>query len=156
MLVTYSHTWCVNVVGKLRTILRNRIKVRHSQLDHGMKELFRQGFKIYKYLSIVFFLCYWVYVVIDDYVFIEKYWKSHWLEYLGLWTVYFLTYFIGFSFYFWIAAVVVIYFLSKENWKWKELCNEPGVRNKIKVELIKELVSTTSWKPFTVSVFRWK
>lgn len=73
-----------------------------------MKDRIKQVFKVYKYLSVIFFLSYWIYIVVDDYIFIEKYWQSHWLEYLGLWTFYFFMYFIGFSSYFWIAAVLVI------------------------------------------------
>ena len=73
-----------------------------------MKDSLKRAFKIYKYLSLVFSVIYWIYVVIDDYVFIEEYWDTHWLEYLGIWILYFLTYFLAFSLYFWIAALIVI------------------------------------------------
>jgi hypothetical protein len=59
----------------------------------------------------------------DDYVFIEKYWTTAnwaWLGYIGLWILYFVVYFLAFSFYFWIAApiVIVVYHkLIKRSWR---------------------------------------
>jgi hypothetical protein len=78
-----------------------------------MKDLLRQTFKIYKYFSLAFFLAYSIYIVMDDYIFIEKYWESYWLEYLGLGIIYFLMYFLVFSFYFWIVAIGAIFVYSK-------------------------------------------
>ena len=73
-----------------------------------MKVAFNQALKIYKYASLLFSIGYWIYIIIDDYHFIERYWKSNWLEYLGLWILYFVMYFIAFSFYFWIAALATV------------------------------------------------
>jgi hypothetical protein len=73
-----------------------------------MKDSLRRGLKFYKYLSLIFSVSYWIYIVIDDYIFIEKYWESHWLEYLGIWSTYFLIYFVAFSCYFWIVTMLVV------------------------------------------------
>jgi hypothetical protein len=78
-----------------------------------MKNSFKKALKIYKYLAVFFSIIYWVYIVIDDYGFIERYWPNNLLEYLGLWMVYFLMYFIGFSFYYWVAAIVVVLIYHK-------------------------------------------
>lgn len=78
-----------------------------------MEASFRKAFKVFKYLSILFTVAYWIYIVIDDFVFIEKYWNTYWLEYLSGWTIYFLVYFLGFSFYFWIISVMLILIYHK-------------------------------------------
>jgi len=78
-----------------------------------MKNSFKRALRIYKYLSVLCSIIYWIYIVIDDYVFIERYWPNNLLEYLGLWMLYFLMYFIAFSFYFWVAAVFLIFIYHK-------------------------------------------
>jgi len=76
-----------------------------------MRHSFKRVLKIFKYLSIIFTIVYWIYIVIDDYAFIEKYWDTHWLEYLGSWTIYFAIYFLGFTIYYWAisAGLILIY-----------------------------------------------
>lgn len=78
-----------------------------------MKASFHKALKVFKYLAILFTVTYWIYTVIDDYVFIEKYWETQWLAYLSGWTVYFLAYFIIFSVYFWIITSILIFFYHK-------------------------------------------
>jgi hypothetical protein len=73
-----------------------------------MKASFRKALKLFKYSTILFSIVYWIYIVIDDYVFIENYWTTNWAEYLGLWTLYFLVYFLAFSFYFWLITTTII------------------------------------------------
>jgi len=44
-------------------------------------------------------VAYWIYIIIDDRVFIEKYWTVKWFYYLAVWALYFLVYFFfGFRF----------------------------------------------------------
>ncbi len=74
-----------------------------------MKDSFKKAFRIFKSLSIIFSIAYWIYIVINDFQFIEKYWASNWPQYLGVWTVYFLVYFFEFAFCFWIVAATIIY-----------------------------------------------
>ena len=81
-----------------------------------MRYALKQAVRVYVYLSLLFSIVFWIYLIIDDYVLIEKYWFENWLEYLLLWIVYFLIYFAGFSFYFWIAAftgVLIYHFLIR-------------------------------------------
>jgi len=74
-----------------------------------MRSSLKKALRIYKYVAVLFSVIYWIYIVIDDYGLIETYWPEHLLEYLGLWIVYFLIYLVGFSFYFWVAAIVIIF-----------------------------------------------
>lgn len=73
-----------------------------------MENSIERAFKIFKYLSIFFTIVYWIYIVIDDYVFIEKYWDTNWLDYLGIWTIYFFVYFVAFSICFWLISMTLI------------------------------------------------
>jgi hypothetical protein len=88
-----------------------------------VKDAFKPAWKIFKYLSVLFSVIYWIAIVIDDYVFIEKYWTMAnwaWLGYIGLWILYFVFYFLAFSFYFWVAAAIVIVVyrkLIKRSWR---------------------------------------
>lgn len=77
-----------------------------------MKEGFKIALKIFKYLTVLFAIVYWVGIIIDDWVFIEKYWKENWLEYILGWFVWFLIFFVGYSLIYWSTAVIVnlIYF----------------------------------------------
>ena len=78
-----------------------------------MKKSFSKALVIFKYIFIVFSLIYWVGVIIDDWVFIEKYWKTNWLQYLGIWMAYFITFSITFSLYYWGIATVFILIYHK-------------------------------------------
>jgi hypothetical protein len=73
-----------------------------------MKESYKKAWKIFKYLFLLFTLIYWVGVIIDDWVFIEKYWETNWLEYIGIWMMYFLLYSLGLSFYYWLIGTIFI------------------------------------------------
>ncbi len=41
-----------------------------------MKNSFKKALNIYKYLAILFSIAFWIYMVIDDYIFIEKFWNK--------------------------------------------------------------------------------
>ena len=64
--------------------------------------------RLYKYLSAAFSLIFWIYAIVDDYGFIQKYGSTHWLEYIGLWLVYYVVYFLTFSFFYWTVSIIVI------------------------------------------------
>ena len=78
-----------------------------------MKESFKKAWKIFKYLFLLFTLVYWIGVIIDDWVFIEKYWETNWLEYIGIWMMYFLVYSLAFSFHYWSIVVILILIYQK-------------------------------------------
>ena len=71
-----------------------------------MKNAFKKTFKIFKYLAIIFTVIFWIYMIYDDFIFIEKYGLR--LEYIGLWFMWYFVYFLGLAFYFWIIASVII------------------------------------------------
>jgi len=71
-----------------------------------MKNAFKKTFKIFKYLAIIFTVVFWIYMIYDDFIFIEKYGLR--LEYIGLWFIWYFIYFLGFAFYFWVIASVII------------------------------------------------
>lgn len=75
-----------------------------------MKDSFKKTLRLFKYLSIVFTVAFWIYMIVDDYVFIEKYGIT--MKGIGLWFLWFLTYFLAFATYYWAicSAVIVIYF----------------------------------------------
>lgn len=78
-----------------------------------MKNSFKKLLTVYKYLSFVSSIGYWIYIVIDDFHFIEKYWHTHWWDYLVIWTSYFLVYFIALSIYFWLISAAIIFIYHK-------------------------------------------
>lgn len=78
-----------------------------------MKEAFIKSLKIFKYLFLLFTLVYWIGIIIDDWVFIEKYWKTNLLEYLFSWFLYFLVFSLVFSVYFWIITSLIILIYHK-------------------------------------------
>jgi hypothetical protein len=76
-----------------------------------MKSSFKTALKIYKYLIIVYSFIYWIYIVIDDFVFIEKYGLT--FKGFGIWLVYYLIFLIGISIYFWTIVSVLIFIYHK-------------------------------------------
>lgn len=77
-----------------------------------MKRSINIALKIYKYLLVLYSIVFWVYVIIDDHVFIEKNGSTHWLEYFGIWLLYFFGYLIALSIYFWLVTWMVIILLN--------------------------------------------
>lgn len=73
-----------------------------------MKAGFKKAGNVFKYLSILFAIIYWIYIIIDDWGFIEKYWIENWTEYIGGWFVWFLIYFLGFTLYYWAITTIII------------------------------------------------
>ncbi len=77
-----------------------------------MKALFKKAFTFYKYAALLFTVIYWVYLLVDDWIFIEKYSSSmstiQKLDHLAVWMVYFAVYFLSFTIYYWLIALVSI------------------------------------------------
>lgn len=71
-----------------------------------MKNGFKKALTIFKYISAIFTVVFWIYVIYDDYIFIEKYGWS--VQSVISWFVWFIMYFITFSVYFWILSSTVI------------------------------------------------
>jgi len=74
-----------------------------------MKPLFRKTLRVFKYLTLLFTVVFWVGILIDDYPLYSQYWQSTWREYLIAWTVYFAIYFAVFSLIYWVLAVNIIW-----------------------------------------------
>lgn len=72
--------------------------------------LFKPTFAIYKYLLPAFAILFLGYMVIDDFVLIEKYWDrgETLLLYIAGWLGFTLVYSIVFSIYYWILALIGI------------------------------------------------
>lgn len=77
-----------------------------------MKEVFNKALSIFKKLILVFSLIYWVWVIIDDWIFIEKYWNTNGLQYVGIWLIWFTIYAITLSVYYWgiTSLGILVYF----------------------------------------------
>lgn len=71
-----------------------------------MKTTFKKSFTLYKYLSIIFTITFWIYILYDDFIFIEKYGLR--FELILSWLAWFLIYFLGFSIYFWVIISILI------------------------------------------------
>jgi hypothetical protein len=76
-----------------------------------MKNAFKKSLKIFKYLSIAFTVSFWIYMIYDDYIFIEK--NGLRPEYIGDWFLWYLIYFVGFALYFWIVSSIIILIYHK-------------------------------------------
>ncbi len=75
-----------------------------------MADLFKWALRFYKYGVLLFIIGYCIYIVIDDYVFL-KYLKdaSDLFTFLAFQFGWLVFYFIGFSFFYWAIALLVIF-----------------------------------------------
>lgn len=73
-----------------------------------MKAGFRKALKIFKYLAILFMVAFWIFLIVDDFILIDKYGAENWLMYLGAWAAWMVFYLILFAIYYWIIATAVI------------------------------------------------
>jgi hypothetical protein len=71
-----------------------------------MKTSFKKALKLFKYLAIIFSVVFWIYMIYDDYIFIEKYGVN--LEGIWLWFLWYFVYFLGFTFYYWAIGSLMI------------------------------------------------
>jgi hypothetical protein len=82
-----------------------------------MKASIKKAFTFYKYAALLFTVIYWVYVIIDDWIFIEKYSSGmsaiEMLNHLTVWLMYFAVYFLSFTFYFWLIILASIFVYHK-------------------------------------------
>ncbi|MGN6647236.1 MAG: hypothetical protein ACTHJT_11980 [Cytophaga sp.] len=82
-----------------------------------MKTSLKKAFAFYKYAALLFTIIYWVYLFIDDWIFIEKYAADmstiQKLDHLTVWLIYFAVYFLGFTFYFWLITLISIFVYHK-------------------------------------------
>lgn len=76
-----------------------------------MKNAFKKALNIFKYLAIIFTVAFWIYMIYDDFIFIEKYGLR--LENIGLWFMWYFIYLLGFAFYFWAIASITILIYHK-------------------------------------------
>jgi len=76
-----------------------------------MKNYFKKTLKIFKYLAMIFSVVFWIYMIYDDFIFIEKYGLR--LAYIGLWFLWYFVYLLGFAFYFWVIASIIILIYHK-------------------------------------------
>ena len=78
-----------------------------------MKQSFRKAFVVFKYLALVFTVGHCLYIAIDDYNFFVQYWADNWMDYLAIVLMYFFSYFLTFSVYYWAISILVILFCHK-------------------------------------------
>jgi hypothetical protein len=71
-----------------------------------MKNAFIKAMHLFKYFAILFTAVFWIYMIYDDYIFIEKYGVN--LEGIWLWILWYFAYFVGFTIYYWIISAVLI------------------------------------------------
>lgn len=84
-----------------------------------MKDSFKRAWKIYLILLSILSVIFWVYMIYDDWIFVEKYGIS--LEGIWLWFLWYLGYcLIAFSIYYWTLTTIGILIYhkvkSKKNW----------------------------------------
>ena len=78
------------------------------EMSISIKKAFNKALKIFKYSFIIFTFVYWIGVIIDDWIFIKKYWNTNWEEYIQIWVLYFIAISMALSFYFWIVSSIII------------------------------------------------
>ncbi len=76
-----------------------------------MKKNFKTALKIFKYLAVIFTILFWIYMIYDDYIFVEKYGIT--MEGIEMWFMWYLVYFMGFTFYFWTISSIIILIKNK-------------------------------------------
>ena len=78
-----------------------------------MKASIKKAFTCYKYAALLFTVIYWVYLLIDDWIFIKKYSASmstiEKLDHLAVWMMYFAVYFLSFTFYYCLITLVSVF-----------------------------------------------
>ncbi len=84
-----------------------------------MKNSFKKAWKFYLILLSILTVTFWVYMIYDDWIFVEKYGIT--LEDIWSWFRWYLGYcFIGFSIYYWILTTIGILIYhkikTKKNW----------------------------------------
>jgi len=78
-----------------------------------MKKTISFALRIYKIIVPLSIFIFCVYMVVDDYMFIEKYWEVNWTEHLGLWLMYLLVFFVVLSIYYWVFSLAIIFTYHK-------------------------------------------
>ena len=78
-----------------------------------MKNDFLKALRIFKYLFIAFSVLFWIRIVSDDWVFIEKYGATNLLDIIGGWIIWFLVFTLIVSLFFWSIATIFILVKNK-------------------------------------------
>ena len=79
-----------------------------------MRNSFKIAFRYFKYATILFTISYSVYIVYDDYIFINKIIDfADFGQFAGVELMWFLVYFLGLSFYYWLTICVGIFIYHK-------------------------------------------
>lgn len=65
---------------------------------------------MYKWISVIFLVGYVIYIIYDDYIFVDKiYSLSDLGTFLLIEFMYLFVYFLGFSFYYWLISLLIIF-----------------------------------------------
>ena len=118
-----------------------------------MKYLILKTWKIYKALIFLLSIIYWIGVIIDDWGFIEKYWSTNWLDYIKIWTLWYLVYAIFFSLIYWIIGGIissVIFVRTKKKSKLFNMTKEEVYSKANSVEVLS--VMTTNERLWTAEL----
>jgi len=79
-----------------------------------VKASLKTASKYFKYAVILFLMSYTIYIIIDDFVFIKELSGfADFIEFLEIQFGWFVAYFLGFSFYYWLTALIVIFVYHK-------------------------------------------
>ena len=78
-----------------------------------MKNAFKKALTLFKYLFALFSIVFWIYMINDDWIFIEKY-GFHWTKDILEWARWYFSYFVlGFTLYYWLITSVLILIYHK-------------------------------------------
>lgn len=75
-------------------------------------KLVKPYLKYYKYIALVYALSFLGFMLWDDWGLISRYWKEHWLDYLLIYGLYMLVYFVPITLTY--AGICVVIHLGKK------------------------------------------
>jgi hypothetical protein len=85
-----------------------------------MKKAFKLSKRIYIYLVLVYVLIFGIYIVIDDWGFVVKYWSDNWIKMIGGWLLWCVIIGIVLSIYYWVIVSILIFLYYKLTNRYKE------------------------------------
>lgn len=80
-----------------------------------MRKKFIVEFQIFKILLLAYSICFWIYAIIDDFVFIEKYGSQVINNFLIIWFGYYMVYLVFMSLVFWLIVLLKFYIKKRVN-----------------------------------------
>jgi len=78
-----------------------------------MKHYFSKALRYFKYSFIIFTLVFWVFMIVDDWVFFKKYGAETLFENSPFWFLFYFAYSLFFTFCFWLLSSITILIYHK-------------------------------------------